>query len=175
MADTGKAPIPLGWLDTNKGDDVKTNYRSRMVVKEFKGKYKGLTAAKLFSSMPPLEALKLLASMVVSKKMSKRNMPLKVAVFDISRAHMYGVAQRKVYVDLPEGDKEEGMCGILNRSLYGTRDASHIWQSDYVNHFCGPSGGYKQGVSSTAVFLNEEQDAQGMVHGDDFKRCSLLG
>ena len=52
--------------------------------------------------MPPLEALKLLASLMVSKKMSKRNKPLKVAVFDISRAHMYGVAQRKVYVKLPE-------------------------------------------------------------------------
>ena len=60
------------------------------------------------------------------------------------------------------------MCGILNKSLYGTQDASHIWQSDYVKHICGPTGGYRQGVSSTAVFLNEDQDAQGMVHSDDF-------
>ena len=104
---TGKPPVSIRWVDTNKGDDQKRNYRSRMVVKEFKGKYKGLSAAELFSSMPPLEALKLLASLMVSKKVSKRNRPLKLAVIDISRAHMYGVAQRKVYVQLPEEDQEE--------------------------------------------------------------------
>jgi hypothetical protein len=161
-------PIPLGWVDTNKGDDEHPNYRSRLVVREFKGKYKGLSAAELFSSMPPLEALKALVSLMVSKKLSKRKQKLKLAVFDISRAHMYGVAQREVYVELPDGDKEEGMCGLLNRSLYGTQDASHIWQSDYVAHICSEEGGYRQGLSSTAVFWNEEQDALGMVHGDDF-------
>ena len=162
------SPIPLGWVDTNKGDDEHENYGSRMAVREFKGKYKGLTAAELFSSMPPLEALKLQASLMVSRKYSKRGRRLKIAVFDISRDHMYGVAQRKVYVQLPEGDQEPGTVGLLNKSLYGTQDASHIWQSDYAGHICSEKGGYKQGLSNTAVFFNEAQDSRGTVHGDDF-------
>ena len=31
---TGKAPIGTRWIDINKGDSTKTNYRSRLVVKE---------------------------------------------------------------------------------------------------------------------------------------------
>eukprot|EP00971_Amphidinium_carterae_P316023 6281649-Amphidinium_carterae.1 len=56
---------------------------------------------------------------------------------DISRAHLYGDAQRDLYVELPpedehqEGDSEP-MCGLLLRSMYGTQDASQIWQKDYT-------------------------------------------
>ena len=38
--ETGKAPITLKWVDTNKGDDEKKNYRSRLVVREIKAKSK---------------------------------------------------------------------------------------------------------------------------------------
>ena len=33
-AKTGKAPITVRWVDTNKGDDDDTNYRSRLVAME---------------------------------------------------------------------------------------------------------------------------------------------
>ena len=46
------------WIDINKGDDKKPNYRSRMVGKEFNdSELEGLVAAT-----PPLEALRLLLS-----------------------------------------------------------------------------------------------------------------
>ena len=40
---------------------------------------------------------------------------MKLALFDISRAHFYGKAQREMYVTLPEGVDEEGKCAFLSR------------------------------------------------------------
>jgi hypothetical protein len=51
----------------------------------------------------------------------------------ISRAHFYGVSSRRISVTLTEGDEEEGKCGLLLRTMYGTRDASSAWQKDYTS------------------------------------------
>ena len=111
-SETGQPPITLKWVDTNKGDDEKPNYRSRLVVREIKAKSKGtsreIEASQLFSGMPPLEALKLQLSLMVTKKKSKRGKPLKLALWDISRAHFYGTAQRRVFITLPDEEYQPG-------------------------------------------------------------------
>ena len=53
---TGKAPIGTRWIDINKGDSTKTNYRSRLVAKEFKVDVR----PDLFAATPPTECLRLL-------------------------------------------------------------------------------------------------------------------
>ena len=78
--------------------------------------------------MPPLEAAKILCSLLASKRTSKSGKLLKLALYDISRAHFYGESQRAVYVTLPEGDESENMCALLHKTMYGTQDASHVWQ-----------------------------------------------
>ena len=52
--------------------------------------------------------------------------------------------------------------------MYGTLDASHIWQLDHVNMICGELGGFRRGKHSAALFLNPTQDVRMAVHGDDF-------
>ena len=52
--------------------------------------------------------------------------------------------------------------------MYGTQDASHIWQLDYVNLVCGELGGFRRGKHSAASFHNPNQDVRMAVHGDDF-------
>ena len=124
----------MKWVDRNKGDRERPNYRSRLVCREVKRARNAeiIPDHASFSAMPPLEAVKLLLSRMVTLKVSKKGRkPLKLRLLDISGAHFYGRAQRDVYVTLPEGDQEPGMVGKLLRSMYGTRDASHIWQADY--------------------------------------------
>eukprot|EP00969_Alexandrium_andersonii_P014742 644340-Alexandrium_andersonii.AAC.1 len=53
--ETGKAPIQVRWVDINKGDEERPEYRSRLVAKEIKRDQRG----DLFAATPPLEALKL--------------------------------------------------------------------------------------------------------------------
>jgi hypothetical protein len=41
-AETNRAPITLKWVDRNKGDTTRENYRSRLVVREIKSQGQSL-------------------------------------------------------------------------------------------------------------------------------------
>ena len=99
----GVKPVFLMWVDTNKGDKNTPFVRSRICVRECeKGQnaVEFLEPEQLFSGMPPLEAFKLVCSLKVSLKTSRRRKPLKLANFDISRAHFMPKARRELYVEL---------------------------------------------------------------------------
>ena len=54
-------------------------------------------------------------------------------VTDVRRAYFYAKARRRVYIELPEGDgggPGSRQCGLLRKSLYGTRDAAHNWECE---------------------------------------------
>ena len=163
----GKPFISLRWVDTNKGSEESPNIRSRLVARELKCRTPQLTAAELFSAMPPAEGAKALASIMVNKRVSKRGLPLKMAFFDIKRAHFYGVARRTVVIELPAERAEEGKCGVLLRTMYGTRDASQAWQAHYGEVLT--THGFQQGIASAASFRSEDEDISLQCHGDDFQ------
>ena len=125
--ETGKAPMSLRWVGTKKGDSQRPRYRSGLVAREIRrGPVRVLPDAQLFSAMPPLEAMKGLASLVVARQKSSRGSLLKLGLWDVSRAHLYGVTQRVVYTELPEELAKPWYCARLLRSLYGAQDASNI-------------------------------------------------
>ena len=62
---------------------------------------RALPASRLFSALPPLEAVKVLVSIMRSVSLSNKGKPLKLRHYDISRAHFQGTAQRLVYIKLP--------------------------------------------------------------------------
>ena len=79
---------------------------------------------------------------------------------DISRAHFQGTAQRLIYIRLPARDRQkygEDKVGRLIKSMYGTQDASHVWQLDCVNLICGESGGFQRGKHSAASFQSNSR------------------
>ena len=51
---TGKAPVSVRWVDTNKGGLLEWIVRSRLVARDFKGNDKNRD--DLFAEAPPLEA-----------------------------------------------------------------------------------------------------------------------
>jgi len=167
-AETSRAPITLKWVDRNKGDTTRENYRSRFVVREIKsqGQAALIPEYALFSSMPPLEALKLLCSLLVTLRVSRRGGKLSLKLTDISRAHFYGRAARRIFVTLPEGDESPGECGLLNKTMYGTRDASATWQRDYTELL--ETNEFSVGRAWPCIFTHKERDIRLLVHGDDF-------
>eukprot|EP00973_Karenia_brevis_P020932 2878905-Karenia_brevis.AAC.1 len=67
IAVTGKPPIAMRWVDTDKGFMTgEHNVRCRMVAKDFKGKDKGRD--DLFAETPPLEAKRMLLSRAVPEE-----------------------------------------------------------------------------------------------------------
>ena len=80
---------------------------------------------------------------------------MKIDFIDISRAYFQADAIREVYVELPDEDWEEGMCGKLLKSMYGTRDAAQNWGAAYSEFM--KSIGFQQGKASSCVFCNPRE------------------
>ena len=142
----GGIPITVKRVDTIKGDDKKPNYRSRLVAREIKKLE--TNSKKELSAMPPLEALKVRVSLLVTEDEElhqeflqlldeDQDGELQLALFDISRAHFYGQTERVLYVVLPTelnpmGKFSGRACVKLARTMYRTQDASRIWQDTYI-------------------------------------------
>lgn len=126
IAETGKPAISQCWVDTNKGSIAAPQFRFRLVVHEACRKTPELTAAKLFSAMPPLGAFKPLASLFPTIRQSASGRPLRLAFYDVSRAQFYRKAKRRLYIQLPEEEALPGKCALLLHTMYGTSDASNM-------------------------------------------------
>ena len=71
-----------------------------------------------------------------------------------------------MYIKLPEEDAEEGMCGLLGKSLQGIRDAAQNRAASYVGFM--EESGFVRGISSPCCFHHKEQNIRCVVHGDEF-------
>jgi hypothetical protein len=159
---TGRGPIGTRWVDVNKGDTKAPDVRSRLVAQEFKDS----PSLEMFAGTPPWEAKKILFSIMASRP-HKNGKDLKVGLIDVKKAYLYAKSRKPTYIKLPEEfGAPPGMCGKLNVSLYGTRDAASNWEREYTETF--QNMGLKQGLSSPCIFRSEEEDITVVVHGDDF-------
>ena len=159
------------WLDVNKGDADHPKIRSRMVAKEVKKAkplHEQLGGSDVFSATPPIEAVYSLLSMFMTRNQTSRK---RMASWVISRAHFMGRAVRELYMRLPDEDLvqpgDQGpMIGKLCRSMYGTQDASKIFQDDYSQWLIQHGGTFCP--LCPALFQFKDRGLGGLVHGDDF-------
>ena len=107
---TGKAPVSVRWVDTNKGGDTVADWeiRCRLVARDFKGGEKGRD--DLFAETPPLEGKRLLLSRAMTRRQDGRRRKLRF--IGARKAHLNSLCEDDVYVELPEEcGRPEGMCG----------------------------------------------------------------
>ena len=113
--------IGTRWVYVKKPNQV----RCRLVAQEFAGSEK---REDLYAGTPPMAATRYLLSDTVSRGRAPMKQKRKLMVLDVKRAFLHGIATRTIYVELPEGESENGKyVGRLNRTLYGTRDAPVAW------------------------------------------------
>ena len=77
---------------------------------------------------------------------------MKLDFIDVRRAYYHADALREVYVSLPPGDEEEGMCGYLMKPLQGTRDSAQNSEAAYSKLLV--TGGFTQGKSTPCMFYH---------------------
>ena len=174
-ATTGKSPITVRWVDTNKGDEQNPNYRSRLVARQLKAH--DHSGASFFAPAPPLEALRTVLSLAMTNVGSHRpdwdrESPnrTQVSLIDVRRAYFNAVIDKRdkpTFVDLPSEDPDHvEQCGQLLRHMYGTRGAADGWQEEYstmlVRH------GFRQGNACPNFFYHPIRHISVSVHGDDF-------
>jgi len=162
---SGKKPLWLKWIDTNKGGEGDMNVRSRIVCTEVRKK----GVEPIFSATPPLETLRVLLTKAASRKSLKSGKALSIQLIDVSRAHFYADAVRDVFIQLPKEDpraSEPGVCGKLLKTMYGTLDAAERWGQHYTQVL--QEAGFRPGAASPCHFWHAERDIWLLVHGDDF-------
>jgi hypothetical protein len=163
----GKKPIKSKWVDINKGDDGRPDYRSRRVAMEIKRSWQSTA----FAGTPPLEALRFLLSLATTRSETNTvEKPYRMSFIDIRRAHFTAAAQRELYVEIPEEDQDDPqgrrLCGLLLKSMYGTQDAAQNWENEHTDFLT--SEGFVAGLGSACLFYHPVRDIRIDVHGDDF-------
>ena len=91
MAVTGRPPIPTDWVDINKGNSLRPNYRGRLVCQATRGRstIDVEDLATTFAATPPYEAFKLhLSLMMIVPRSQVEGDDDVLMLLDISRAHL---------------------------------------------------------------------------------------
>ncbi len=71
---------------------------------------------------------------------------------------------------MPKEDYEEGICGKLVKSMYGTWDAAQNWEAEYSQSIMDV--GFRAGRATPCIFYNEDMNIRAVAHVDDF---TILG
>merc|ERR1711994_864042 len=90
-------------------------------------------------------------------------------LLDVKKAFLYGNIQRRVYIELPlEDEGREGgqMMGLLNKAMYGLRDAPQVWQQEARRLMSGM--GFCESITSPCVYVNAQSGVRVVTHVDDF-------
>ena len=160
FAKTGQKPIGVRWVDIDKGDRDRPNYRSRLVAKQYRQERND----DLYAATPPIESLRAVISSATTGGQEKV-----IMVNDVSRAYMYAPCDEDIYVELCEEDRapgEDHLCGKLVKAMYGTRTAARMWQREVAGSL--RAAGFSAGRTSPCLFYHKDRDIMVFLHGDDF-------
>ena len=69
-----------------------------------------------------------------------------------------------------DSDSDKGLCGHLQRHMYGIQKAAEGWQMEYSQTLIDL--GFQQGVSCPCIFHRTTRDIVCTVHGDGFTAVS---
>ena len=95
---TGKGPVSVRWVDTNKGGPGEMVVRSRLVARDFKGNDKDRD--DLFAETPPLEAKRMLLSRAATRRDDGRWR--KLLFVDARKAYLNPKCEKDVFIELPK-------------------------------------------------------------------------
>ena len=144
---TGRKPVSVKWVDTDKGSAGKVEVRCRLVARDFKVKGEK-DREDLFAATPPLEGKRWLFSRAVTRGRGVR----KILLIDARKAHLNPKCTEDVYIELPpEAGEGAGRCGKLNYWLYGFRPAAQAWEDLYSERL--ESVGFVRGVFPPWCFI----------------------
>ena len=100
---TGKAPVGVRWVDTNKGNEEIPEIRSRLVARDFRCR-SDKDRGDLFAATPPLEAERLALSRAATWVRGKdgRQRLRKVMFIDAKKAHLNPRCMEEVFYRVAE-------------------------------------------------------------------------
>ena len=158
----GLKVVGVRWVDTLKGGKA----RCRLVCQDFNND-KNKTD-EMFAPTPPLMATRWLCSCAASQGTGGLGRKTLMTI-DFSKAFLYGEMRREVYIELPDEDSRKytsDVIGLLNKSMYGLRDAPQIWQG--VVRSMLESRGFKPLIGTQCMYVHPRTGLAIVAHVDVF-------
>ncbi|CAK0840370.1 unnamed protein product, partial [Prorocentrum cordatum] len=152
------------WVETRK-DPNSAEVRSRLVATEINT---GEVRTDCFAATPPLKFVRLILAWAASYSPRRNSAGVKMILllFDISVAFFHGLVRKVLYVVPPKDLRKKGKVWRLLRSLYGTRDASQVFQTYVADNLS--EHGFDRNAVVPCLYWSSELEALGVHWGDDF-------
>ena len=121
-------PIPVGqnivgskWVFKLKRDaNGNINHHKAWLVAQGYFQQPGFDYEELYSLVVRYESLRLLIVLLAYHHWRPQQL-------DIKAAFLYGILNKDIYMQLPEGSQIDGMCGKLNKCIYGLKQSPQEW------------------------------------------------
>ena len=101
-------------------------YKARVVAKGF-SQIPGEDFDEIFAPVVRYDSLRLLIAISAHYKWKPRQL-------DIKAAFLYGLLKEEIYMRLPEGIRQDGMCAKLKRCIYGLKQSPREWNNRMTNY-----------------------------------------
>ena len=126
-------------------------YKSRIVARGFQGRY-GVDYTETYAPVALASTIRLMSGLTVSMNLHLRGA-------DIKTAFLYADQVRPVYFKPPKGtDCEDDEVWLLNKALYGLKDAPLRWHETLSKHL--KSIGMTQTKSDPCLFFKRNKNGQ---------------
>jgi hypothetical protein len=154
-----KKPVGSRWVFTvkfNKNGAVE-KYKARVVAKGYTQRY-GDDYDETYCTVVHILTTRLVLNYATAKGMFMKQ-------FDIKTAFLYGSLNEMIYLEPPDGYKQEGKVWRLKRSLYGLKQSPRMWNTRF-NDFMKTIG-LSQSNYDASVFYRTDPYAIVLVYVDD--------
>jgi reverse transcriptase-like protein len=146
----GKRALKNRWVYRLKHDEksMVPRYKARLVVKGFSQR-KGVDFDEIFSPVVKMASIGVVLGLAAS-------LDLEIEQMDVKTAFLHGDLDEEIYMEQPEGFKEQGKENFvcrLRKSLYGLKQAPRQWYKKFESVV--KSFGYKRTNSDHCVFVQK--------------------
>ena len=116
------------WVYKVKGNSLGEieRFKARYVAKGF-SQIQGIDYDETYASVARYDSLRLLLAITACKNWRPRQL-------DIKTAFLYGILKEDIYMQLPEGYREDGKVARLKRCIYGLKQSPREWYFRLVEY-----------------------------------------
>jgi hypothetical protein len=153
-------PIGCKWVYKKKfkSDGSIERFKARLVAQGF-SQQEGIDYNETFAPVVKYKSLRILLAIVA-------NLDLELHQLDVETAFLNASIQETVYMKQPKGffkgNKNQQLVCKLNKTLYGTKQASREWNNN-LNDFLVNELGFKRCLSDTCVYVRKSQTNNIMI------------
>ena len=131
-------------------------FKARLVAKGFTQR-PGIDFNETFAPVARKESINAVLAIVAAEDLEAENV-------DVDTAFLYGEVDEEIYMDQPDGFEDQGSPSkkcLLQKALYGTKQAARQWNSKLNHHL--ENQGFRSTAADPCVFFRVSTDEYSII------------